>query len=224
MNAPGVNPPAMPASMAAASGDGNGPTRSFLWVPPTRPSAAAQAATSAAWPAGVGGAATERYPSDAAGRLPGDVRSMRCSASIPLSPACWLCILPPRPLSAFDWDGTAKVSALTSGADPRSTGPATLSSPVGVPAPAPVSCSCQPRRFRASASAGASMGLGAPSAEDLLTRDGWPDRSRRGPVRLVPSWAAAVPRTRLVTAAIGYQVPKDAPRLLSGRLVGAARL
>jgi hypothetical protein len=33
-----------------------------------------------------------------------------------------------RPLSAFGLDGTAKVSVLTSGADPRSTGPTTLSS------------------------------------------------------------------------------------------------
>ena len=58
---------------------------------------------------------------------------MRCSASTPLSLACWLCILPSRPRSAFDWDGTAKVSALTSGADPRSAGPTTLSSPVTPP-------------------------------------------------------------------------------------------
>ena len=40
----------------------------------------------------------------------------------PVSPACWLCILPSRPLSAFGLDDRAKVSAFTSGADPRSTG------------------------------------------------------------------------------------------------------
>jgi hypothetical protein len=62
---------------------------------------------------------------------------MRCSASTPVSPACWLCILPSRPLSAFGLDDRAKVSACTSGADPRSTGPTTLSSPMGVPASAP---------------------------------------------------------------------------------------
>src|SRR5215204_6981222 len=62
---------------------------------------------------------------------------MRCSASTPVSPACWLCILPSRPLSAFGLDDRAKVSAFTSGADPRSTGPTTLSSPMGAPAPAP---------------------------------------------------------------------------------------
>src|SRR5215213_10513828 len=42
-----------------------------------------------------------------------------------------------RPLSAFGLDDRAKVSACTSGADPRSTGPTTLSSPMGAPAPAP---------------------------------------------------------------------------------------
>src|SRR5215203_5315518 len=40
-------------------------------------------------------------------------------------------------LSAFGLDDRAKVSAFTSGADPRSTGPTTLSSPMGAPAPAP---------------------------------------------------------------------------------------
>ena len=63
-------------------------------VPPTRSSAAAPAATSGASPAGVGGAASERYAPAAHGRPPADVRSMRCSASTPVSPACWLCILP----------------------------------------------------------------------------------------------------------------------------------
>ena len=52
------------------------------------------------------------------------------SASTPVSPACWLCILPSRPLSAFGLDDRAKVSATTSGADPRSPAPTTLSSPV----------------------------------------------------------------------------------------------
>jgi hypothetical protein len=42
-----------------------------------------------------------------------------------------------RPLAAFGLDDRAKVSAFTSGADPRSTGPTTLSSPMGAPAPAP---------------------------------------------------------------------------------------
>jgi hypothetical protein len=37
-----------------------------------------------------------------------------------------------RPLSAFGPDDRAKVSALTSGADPRSAGAATLSSPVRI--------------------------------------------------------------------------------------------
>jgi hypothetical protein len=54
------------------------PTRSLLWVPPTRPSAAARAATSDAWSAGVGGAAIERYVGAAHGWPAGDVRS--CAA------------------------------------------------------------------------------------------------------------------------------------------------
>jgi hypothetical protein len=58
---------------------------------------------------------------------------MRCSASTPVSPACWLCILPSRPMTAFGPDDRAKVSALTSGADLRSTGPTTLSSQVAPP-------------------------------------------------------------------------------------------
>jgi hypothetical protein len=40
-----------------------------------------------------------------------------------------------RPLSTFGLDGTAKVSAFTSGAGPKSMEPTTLSSPISGPRP-----------------------------------------------------------------------------------------
>jgi hypothetical protein len=54
------------------------PTRSLVGLPPTRPSVAAPAATSGAWPAGADDAAIERCPSAAGGRPPAGVRS--CAA------------------------------------------------------------------------------------------------------------------------------------------------
>ena len=98
MNPCGVNPPVMAASMAAASGDGNGPA---ACADPLLAGGATYALT---------GRSTSRHQRRVAGcrRRRGDralppSRScsassrrsiMRASASTPVSPGCWLCILP----------------------------------------------------------------------------------------------------------------------------------
>ena len=98
MNASAVNPPAMPASMVAASEDGNGPA---VCADPLLVGGATYALTGrstsrhqrrvACWRRRRGDRALPPSRSWAASCR----RSIqRASASTPVSPGCWLCILP----------------------------------------------------------------------------------------------------------------------------------
>ena len=101
------------------------------WVPPTRSSAVQRAATSAASPAGVADAASERAP-DAHGRRPADVRS--CAARIARRSVRHVgCVLPSVHWLPSGWTLGLRCRPLTSGADLRSVGATTLSSPVAHP-------------------------------------------------------------------------------------------
>ena len=115
------------------TGRQSAPTRSSLWAPPTRSLAVQRAATSGASPAGVADAVSERYALDAHRWPAADVRSCAARPAPRSVPHAGCASCPPGPMTAFGPDDRAKVSAPTSGADLRSTGPTTLSSQVASP-------------------------------------------------------------------------------------------
>ena len=121
----------MPASMAAASGDGNGPA---VCADPLLVGGATYALTGrstschqrrvACWRRRRGDRALPTSRSWAAACR----RSISALGQHSGQSGMLVVHLALRPMSAFGLDDRAKVSALTSGADPRSPAPTTLSS------------------------------------------------------------------------------------------------